>query len=135
MWHNLTMDFQAIRRRIDEVIAHRPGANYRNISLKSGMSDSALHKFMTGAVATMRMNKLANVAAALDVDVRYLAFGEESFDIVSQVWEAIPADRRDQAIQVLLTFADDDDDLASKVAEFRREFVHHPGLKEREKPQ
>lgn len=105
------MDYDAIRHRLKEAIAHREDATPRNVSLKAGLSDSALHKFLTGSSRTMTIEKLQAVARAIDIPLRYLTHGDVGFDVVSDVWDAIPEEKRGQALDILKTFLPADSPL------------------------
>lgn len=48
----------------------------RNVSLRAGLSDSWLHKLLKGEVRSPTLEAIEKLADALDVDPRWLAFGE-----------------------------------------------------------
>lgn len=101
-WHNRGME---LRPRIQALLDEK-GLTVRGVSLRAGLSDSMLHKFMTGATKSMTVENLERVAGALDVSLRHLMFADPDDDNVSFIWDHIPSQRRKQALQVLETFAD-----------------------------
>jgi transcriptional regulator with XRE-family HTH domain len=104
MAHIVGMD---IRARIVSVINENPEMSVRSVSLAAGLSDSALHKFLSGATESLTLKTVGKLAEALGVDVRWLAFGEGDPDQagdIADTWERIPQDQRDQARRILETF-------------------------------
>lgn len=104
-WQNLGVD---IRDRIRAIIAERPDLTPRKVSLSAGLSDSALHKFLSGATDSITLKTVDKLAAALDVDPRWLAYGEGSPEMASDIsalLNRIPDDQRRQALRVLEAFA------------------------------
>lgn len=91
-----------VRGRIQQIIDSREDLSVRNVSLSAGMSDSALHKFLTNSTQSMSAQNLEKIAKALGVSFRYLMFGEEA-EIV-EIWDRIPESRRPHARDVLETF-------------------------------
>lgn len=67
-----------IRDRIRAVIEENPELTVRNVSLAAGLSDSALSKFLKGSVDSLTLKTVGKLADALDVDARWLAYGEGS---------------------------------------------------------
>lgn len=59
-----------IKENIRRIIEAKPGATMRGIGLKAGLSDSALHKFLTKDAQSMSVKNLQAVAEALEVDIR-----------------------------------------------------------------
>ncbi len=55
-----------IRERIKVVIDRKPGLTLRNVSLAAGLSDSMLHKFMTGGTRSLTLETVDKLAAALE---------------------------------------------------------------------
>lgn len=94
-----------LRERLQSEIDKRPGMTVRGLSLKAGLSDSALHKFMTGKVKSLTTDNLERIAAALDMSVRELWWGNADGK-VTYIWDHIPEDRKAQALRVLEAFAD-----------------------------
>lgn len=92
-----------IRERIRQIIDSRDDLTVRNVSLKAGMSDSNLQKFLTGATHSMSVANFEKVAAAMGVSVRFLMLGEEEAEII-HIWDRIPDARRPHARDVLETF-------------------------------
>lgn len=80
----------------------------RNVSLRAGLSDSALQKFLTGRTESLTLVTVDKLAEALGVDARWLAYGEGDRDRateVAKVWERIAERDREQAMRVLEAFA------------------------------
>jgi phage tail sheath gpL-like len=97
-----------IRDRIKAVIEADPEKTVRSVSLAAGLSDSALHKFLTGATDSITLKTVDKLAESLGVDVVWLAYGEGDPDMaadVSRLLERIPADRRAEAMAILQVFA------------------------------
>lgn len=98
----------AIRARIIEAIAQIPGMNYRKLSLEAGLSDSMIHKFMTNSTQSMSIDKLIAVAGALNVDPRWLVFGDEiAHTALVKIWNTISEADKPRALAVLEAFASD----------------------------
>ena len=70
------MDF---RDRIKAVINERPELTVRKVSLEAGLSDSALHKLLTGSTKSPTLETLEKLAYALDVDARAAELLSEVF--------------------------------------------------------
>jgi len=98
-----------LRVRIQAIIDQNPGLTYRKVSLDAGLSDSMLHKFMTGQTKSITVENLEAIARALGVSLRHLMFGHPDDDKVAFIWDHIPERRRQQALQILETFADNGD--------------------------
>lgn len=101
-----------VRMRINQTLAGNAGLTIRGVSLEAGLSDSMLHKFMTGQTASMTVANLEKVADALGVNPRWLIFGDTPRypdPKLAHVWDHIPARRREQALKVLQAFAEDDE--------------------------
>ena len=100
-----------IRSRIKETLDAKPDLSPRSVSLSAGLSDSMVHKFMTGATKSMTVDNLEKIAGALGVSARWLIFGDGSREVSPQlvyIWDHIPAARRDQALKVLEAFVEDE---------------------------
>ena len=98
----------SIRARIDEAIALNPGMTYRKLSLASGLSDSMMHKFMTSSTQSMSIDKLITVADALNVDPRWLIFGETTPPhSVTNIWDRIADADKPRAMAILEALASD----------------------------
>ena len=96
----------SIRARIDEAIALRPGMTYRKLSLAAGLSDSMMHKYMTSSTQSMSIDKLITVADALEVDPRWLIFGETTPpNSVVNIWDKIPEADKPRALAILEALA------------------------------
>jgi DNA-binding Xre family transcriptional regulator len=95
-----------LRARIAEEIAKHEGMTVRSLSLQAGLSDSALHKFMTGMTKSLTTDNLEKLAEALGLTVRELWWGNDDGKI-AYIWEHIPEERKDLAHEVLQRFADD----------------------------
>ena len=104
-----------LRQRIDRAMKAKD-LTLRGVSLAAGLSDSMLHKFMTGQTRSITVDNLEKVAEALGVSLRHLMFGDPDEEKVSYIWDHIPERRRQQALQVLQTFADDNDNGSAESA-------------------
>lgn len=96
-----TMD---TRQRLRKLIEQSDTLTFVSVSIRAGLSDSAVHKYCTGRTQSMTTDNLAKVAKSAGVSLRWLLFGEEESPVVS-VFERIPADRRQQAIDLLESMA------------------------------
>lgn len=108
-WQNPAMD---VRDRINEILRAHPDWSPRSVSLKAGLSDSMLHKFLTGATRSMTLENMEAVAEALQVDPRWLLWGDEpprAEEVVVKMFDRIPKNRRSQALAVLETFTTDEE--------------------------
>ena len=97
-----------IRERINAVIKANPAMSVRNVSLAAGLSDSALHKFLTGSTVSLTLDTVDKLAEALGVDPAWLAYGEGSPDRatkIAKVLERISAQDQERALAVLEAFA------------------------------
>lgn len=65
-----------IRERIRWAIDQKPELTIRNVSLEAGLSDSALHKFLTSQTTDLKLGTVTKLAEALGVDPIWLAYGE-----------------------------------------------------------
>jgi transcriptional regulator with XRE-family HTH domain len=95
-----------IRDRIRAVLDEK-GLSARKVSLDAGLSDSALHKFLTGSTDSLTLKTVDKIADALGVDPRWLAYGEgdpEPAGELTHIWERIAERDRDQARRVLESF-------------------------------
>lgn len=95
-----------LRQRIQAEIELRPGMTVRSLSIQAGLSDSALHKFMTGATKSLTTDNLEKIAAALELTVRELWWGDANGK-VTYIWDHIPENRKQQALRVLESFAEE----------------------------
>lgn len=96
-----------MRERIQAEAAAR-NLSMRALSLRAGLSDSALHKYITGGIQSLTLESLTRIAAALDIPLKELMFGVDSKTApdVLAVWDCIPDDRKSQAMTILRTFAE-----------------------------
>lgn len=97
-----------MRDRIMEVIAKHQDFSVRRISLAAGLSDSMLHKFLTGATDSMTIKNAEKLANALEVDPRWLIFGEGEADQASDITNLIrkiPPEWHDKAVAILEALA------------------------------
>ena len=104
-WQNSGMD---IRERIRQVIDQNPEMTVRSASLAAGLSDSALHKFLTGATESLTLKSVDKLADALGVDARWLAYGEgdpEPASDIGDLWAKLTEDDRKTARRVIEGFA------------------------------
>lgn len=84
------------------------GMSARKVSLDAGLSDSLVHKFVTGANSSITLETLDKIAKALEVDPVWLAYGEgdpEPASEVSDIWNKIAENDRATALRVLKSFA------------------------------
>lgn len=103
-WHYVGVD---IRERIRAVIDAKDGLTVRNVSLAAGLSDSALHKFLTGATNSLTLETVDKLATALGVDPAWLAYGEgdpDEANEIASIWDHIPKRDRARAARVLRAF-------------------------------
>lgn len=98
-----------LRARIQAIIDANPEWTYRSVSLAAGLSDSMVHKFMTGQTKSITMENVEKLASAMGVSLRNLMFGDPDDDKVAYIWDHIPERRRKQALDILQTFTDDGD--------------------------
>lgn len=113
MAHNAPVD---IRARIRKVLAEHEDWSPRSVSLKAGLSDSMLSKFLNpdkkGGIQSITLETAERIAKALDVNPRWLVYGDAPMvmpDNVVHIWDRIPERRREQALAILETFTDDED--------------------------
>lgn len=97
-----------IRQRIESVIEARDDLTVRSVSLKAGLSDSALHKFLKGSIQSLTLDTVDKLAKALGVDARWLAYGEGDQDEAGDLGpllRRIAESDREQVRKILETFA------------------------------
>lgn len=97
-----------VRERIKQYIDERADLSYASVSKAAGLSDSAVHKFVTGQIQSMTFEKIEQITKAMGVSLRWVVFGDGHPDF-ENVWDRIPEKRRAQALKVLETFADEGD--------------------------
>ena len=96
----------SIRKRIEAAVNLNAGMTYRKLSLLAGLSDSLIHKFMTGATQSMSVDTLISVAEVLNVDSRWLIFGDTQLrDSLASTWEQISDSDKLRALAILRLFA------------------------------
>jgi transcriptional regulator with XRE-family HTH domain len=81
-----------MRDRIRSVIDADDKLTVRNVSLRAGLSDSWLNKLLKGDVRSPTLDAVERLAEVLDVDPRWLAFGEgspERYTDISQMIEGL----------------------------------------------
>lgn len=93
------------RQRLRKLIERSDTLTFVNVSVRAGLSDSAVHKYCTGRTQSMTTDNLQKVAIAAGVSLRWLLFGEENPQVVT-LFERIPANRRQQAMDYLESIAD-----------------------------
>ena len=102
--HNLP---SSIRERLEGAVNLNPDMTYRKLSLLAGLSDSMIHKFMTGATQSMSIDTLINIAEVLNVDPRWLIFGDTRLrDSLASTWERISDSDKPRALAILRLFAE-----------------------------
>jgi transcriptional regulator with XRE-family HTH domain len=97
-----------LRDRIRSVIDADDKLTVRNVSLRAGLSDSWLDKLLKGGVRSPTLENIEKLAEALDVDPRWLAFGEgdkERYADISRVIEGLNEKQADMARQMLEVIA------------------------------
>jgi transcriptional regulator with XRE-family HTH domain len=97
-----------IRERILSVINQNADMSVRSVSLAAGLSDSALHKFLSGATESITLKTVDKLAEALKVDARWLAYGEGDPELatnVSKLFDRIAEEDRAAAIRMLESLA------------------------------
>lgn len=95
-----------IRERIRAVI-DRKGLSVRKVSLAAGLSDSALHKFLSGSTNSPTLETVDKLADALGVDPRWLAYGEGDPEMASDIaslFREIDEEDMPQVRRILETF-------------------------------
>lgn len=95
-----------VRERIKQYIDETDGISYASVSKAAGLSDSAVHKYVTGQIHSMTYEKIERITKAMGASLRWVIFGDGHPD-VENIWDRIPEWRRAQALKVLETFADD----------------------------
>ena len=97
-----------IRERIKAIISEKADLTVRSVSLAAGLSDSALHKFLTGATDSVTLKTVDKLADALGVDPMWLAYGEgtpEQASDISDMIGRIPQNRHQEVMAILEVFA------------------------------
>lgn len=97
-----------IRARIRSIIDENADMTVRSVSLAAGLSDSALHKFLTGATDSITLKTVDKLAEALGVDPMWLAYGEgspERASNVSKLFDRMSEEDRATAIRLLESLA------------------------------
>jgi transcriptional regulator with XRE-family HTH domain len=95
-----------VRTRLRAAIGEK-GTSARAVSLDAGLSDSMVHKFLTGATNSLTFETLNKIADALEVDRIWLAYGEgdpEPASEVTDIWNRIAEQDRETALRVLEGF-------------------------------
>lgn len=93
------------RQRLRKLIEQSDTLTFVSVSVRAGLSDSAVHKYCTGRTQSMTTDNLQKVAVAAGVSLRWLLFGEEASPVM-ELFERIPESRRQQAIELLESMAD-----------------------------
>lgn len=102
MCENLSVD---IRERIIALIEADSALSVRGVSLAAGLGETTLRNFLKGMTRSMTLESIEKIADILGVTARYLAYGDDK--PVVYIWDRIPDQRRQQALQVLETFTDE----------------------------
>lgn len=95
-----------VRTRLKAAIEEK-GTSARAVSLKAGLSDSMVHKFLTGATNSLTLDTVNKIARALEVDEVWLTYGEgdpEPAAEVTKLWSRIAEKDRETALRVLQGF-------------------------------
>ncbi len=61
-----------------------------------------------GGTTSITVETLEKIAGALGVSLRWLMFGDPDDEKIIYLWDHIPERRRQQALAILETFADDE---------------------------
>lgn len=104
-----------VRARIRQILDEK-SLSVRKVSLDAGMSDSMLHKYLTGQTRSITVDNLEGVARALGVSMRFLWFGEDQHENVVYYWDKFNERQRRQALRILETLSDEDDQSAGGAA-------------------
>lgn len=97
-----------LRDRIRAIIDADDKLTVRNVSLKAGLSDSWLDKLLKGGVRSPTLENIEKLAEALDVDPRWLAFGEgnpERFADIGELIGRLSDEQANMARQMLQVIA------------------------------
>lgn len=93
-----------IRDRIHSLIDADDKRTVRNVSLKAGFSSSWLDKFLKGDVRSPTLDSIEKLAVALEVDARWLAFGEgtpERYADIGRMIEKMTEEQAELARQMI----------------------------------
>jgi transcriptional regulator with XRE-family HTH domain len=97
-----------LRARIKSVIEADEDLSVRKVSLRAGLSDSWLDKLLKGSVRSPTLENIEKLAEALDVDPRWLAFGEddpERYADIGRIVEGLTETQAQLARQMLEVIA------------------------------
>lgn len=104
-----------VRGRIRQILDENPEWSPRSVSLKAGLSDSMLTKFLNpdkkGGVQSVTLETLEKIAEALGVNARWLAFGDyprERDPKIVNIFDRIAERNKEQALRVLESFTEDE---------------------------
>lgn len=110
--YNAGMD---VRGRIRQMLDENPEWSPRSISLKAGLSDSMLTKFLNpdkkGGIQSVTLETLEKIAEAMGVNARWLAFGDyprKRDPKIAYIWDRIAERDKERALRVLETFTEDE---------------------------
>jgi transcriptional regulator with XRE-family HTH domain len=95
------------RARIKSIMAEK-GLSARKVSLDAGLSDSMVHKYLTGQTDSITVDNLEKIAKALGVSFRHLMFGDPESDKVAYIWDRISERDRQRALRVLEGFVEEE---------------------------
>jgi hypothetical protein len=98
----------SVKHRNRDINESRDDLTVRGVSLSAGLSDSALHKFLTSDSHSMMLSNLEKVADAMGVPLYELLVDQPPpapAEVVN-IWDRIPDRHRNQALTILRTFAD-----------------------------
>lgn len=105
-----------IRFRIRKVLDEHPDWTPRSVSLRAGLSDSMLSKFLNpdkrGGIKSITLETLEKLADALEVNPRWLAYGDsprKRDPKIIHIWDRINERDRSRAMKVLESFIEDDE--------------------------
>lgn len=92
------------RQRLRKLIEQSDTLTFVNVSVRAGLSDSAVHKYCTGRTQSMTTDNLEKVARAAGVSLRWLLFGVDN-SAVEAIFDRIPLERQQHAIEYLESMA------------------------------
>ena len=91
-----------MRQRIAERLENL-GKSTRGASIDAGLGETTLRNYLKGMTQSMTVDNVEKLASVLEVSPRWLMFGEDT-EVVN-IWDRIPLEQREQAKDILKTFA------------------------------
>jgi transcriptional regulator with XRE-family HTH domain len=90
-----------VRDRIRSRLADL-GLSVKGASVAAGLGETTLRNYLDGMTVSLTVKTANKLAPVLKASAQWILYGETAE--VVQIWERIPADRRQQAIDILETF-------------------------------